>query len=48
MAGDIKANAEEDLNKWNCAAMYPPPVKTSMNPFTMVMGIAKEGFAIFN
>lgn len=32
---------------WDCDAMYPTPKKTTIDPWEMVSGVAKEGFKLF-
>jgi len=41
MSHSIKDNAAKDLELWDCAKMYPPPVRTTMNWFELVTGVAK-------
>lgn len=41
-------NARADYQKWNCEAMYPPPVKYQVDIIGTIVDAVKEGFEIFN
>jgi hypothetical protein len=48
LSAGFAAKAAEDLAAWDCVAMYPKPVRTTMNWFELVSGAAKQGFEVFN
>jgi len=41
-------NAAHDLKLWDCAAMYPAPVRTKVDVGELIIGTIKKGFEIFN
>jgi len=48
LSDGIASAAAADLKLWNCDAMYPKPVRTTMDWWELVTGTAKKGFEIFN
>jgi hypothetical protein len=48
MADAFKTGTDADMKAWNCDAMYPAPVKTTMNIFETIKGAGMKGMEVFN
>lgn len=48
MADAFKTGTDADMKAWNCAEMYPAPVKTTMNIFETIKGAGMKGMEVFN
>lgn len=48
MNSEFQAKSAADFKAWDCDAMYPKPVKTTMNLWETITGAGKKGMAVFN
>lgn len=48
LSASFEKSALNDLKAWDCAVMYPAPVRTKVQTMELITGTMKKGFEIFN